>query len=100
MDKKKEMFLGFPEMGNSLLEKSLTYKDAGDLTPGSNLKCQCGWSGPFLETREVREHNRKGDRLYTLYLCRKSWHILAGIKHDPPITYDEQREAADMRHEK
>ena len=100
MHKKKEILKEFPDLPEGILEKSETYKEGSSLTSGSNLSCQCGWKGPFLETAELRFHNRKGDRLSTLYLCRKSMHILADITHDPPIPFDEQREAADRRHEK
>lgn len=90
----------FSDLPDGKFEKSATYVDAMDLTPGSNMKCQCGWRGPFLETPELRFHNRNGDRLTTYYLCRKSLHILAGISHIPPVSYEDQREAADKRHEK
>ena len=90
----------FSDLPVGILEKSLTYVDGSRLTGGSNMKCQCGWNGPFLETAELRFHNRNGDRLSTYYLCRKSMHILAGISHVPPVSFEEQREAADQRRAK
>lgn len=100
MQQKREVLSEFPDLPEGTLVKSLTYKDYEDLTGGSNLSCQCGWKGPFLETAVLQFQNRKGDRLSTLYLCRKSLHILASVIHNPPIAFEEQREVYDRKREK
>lgn len=100
MKSKKDTSNVFMDLPEGILKKSLTYKEGNELTGGSNMRCQCGWKGPFLECTELRFHNRVGDRLSTLYLCRKSMHILAGISHNPPISFEDQREFADQRRAK
>lgn len=100
MPKKKELFSEFTDLPAGILEKSLTFKDAADLTEGSNVKCQCGWRGIFKETAELRFYNGGGDRTSTLYLCRKTLHILAAVTHDPPIAWEQQLEVADKKRAK